>query len=167
MLAGVFTYRSVTPFSAVAGRDINGDAATTDYVPGTTRNVFIAATTRAELDLVNAWRAVNHLAPLALSADQLERVLRARPARQQAAVDWRRQEDRAEPQRVQRAEQDEPALQREHLGHHQRTGEQLRADSFGVPKAAGAFSSAGPAVHVLIGRRPVVRGWWLAPTTDR
>jgi len=47
---------------------------------------FNRGNNQAELDLVNAWRAVNHLAPLALSPDQLERVLRARPARQQAAA---------------------------------------------------------------------------------
>ena len=39
-VGGVFTRRSTMPFSAVAGIDLNGDAATTDYVPGTTRNVF-------------------------------------------------------------------------------------------------------------------------------
>ena len=38
-LGGVWTLRSTMPFSARAGRDLNGDGvATTDYVPGTTRN---------------------------------------------------------------------------------------------------------------------------------
>src|SRR5438105_3836705 len=67
MLAGVFTYRSVTPFSAVAGIDINGDSAVTDYVPGTARNVFNRGNNDAEMALVNAWRAVNRLAPLPAS----------------------------------------------------------------------------------------------------
>ena len=40
MLGGVFTARSTMPFSAMAGVDLNGDGNITDYVPGTTRNVF-------------------------------------------------------------------------------------------------------------------------------
>ena len=67
MLAGVFTYRSVTPFSAVSGIDINGDSAVTDYVPGTARNVFNRGNNDAEMALVNAWRALNRLAPLPAS----------------------------------------------------------------------------------------------------
>jgi hypothetical protein len=67
MLAGVFTYRSVTPFSAVAGIDINGDSAVTDYVPGTARNVFNRGSNDAEMAFVNAWRAINRLAPLPAS----------------------------------------------------------------------------------------------------
>jgi hypothetical protein len=67
MLAGVFTYRSVTPFSAVAGIDINGDSAVTDYVPGTARNVFNRGNNDAEMASVNAWRALNRLAPLPAS----------------------------------------------------------------------------------------------------
>src|SRR5262249_50105322 len=51
----------------VAGIDINGDSAVTDYVPGTTRNVFNRGNNQAELDLVNQWRALNHLAPIPLS----------------------------------------------------------------------------------------------------
>ena len=67
MLAEVFTYRSTMPFSAVAGLDLNGDSAITDYVPGTTRNVFNRGNNQADLDLVNAWRALNHLGPIPLS----------------------------------------------------------------------------------------------------
>jgi len=70
MLAGVFTYRSVTPFSAVAGIDINGDSAVTDYVPGTGRNVFNRGNNEADMAAVNAWRALNRLAPL--SASQID-----------------------------------------------------------------------------------------------
>jgi hypothetical protein len=70
MLATVFTYRSTMPFSAVAGIDINGDSATTDYVPGTTRNIFNRGSNDAAMAAVNAWRATNRLAPL--SASQLD-----------------------------------------------------------------------------------------------
>jgi hypothetical protein len=61
-LGGVWTIRSSMPFSARAGRDLNNDGATTDYVPGTTRN-----TGNRTLDLapVNAWRALNGLGPIA------------------------------------------------------------------------------------------------------
>lgn len=40
MLGAVWTLRSTMPFSARAGRDLNNDGVTTtDYVPGTTRNM--------------------------------------------------------------------------------------------------------------------------------
>jgi hypothetical protein len=65
MVAGVFTYRSTMPFSAVAGIDTNGDSAVSDYVPGTARNVFNRGNNDAEMALVNAWRAANRLAPIA------------------------------------------------------------------------------------------------------
>ena len=55
-LSGVFTARSTMPFSALAGIDLNGDANNTDYVPGTTRNVFNRGKAEA-LARVNAWRA--------------------------------------------------------------------------------------------------------------
>ena len=66
-LGAVWTIRSAMPFSALAGRDLDGDGATTDYVPGTTRNQG-----RRGLDvaLVNAWRAVNGLA--AVSENQFD-----------------------------------------------------------------------------------------------
>ena len=56
-LGGVFSYRSTMPFSAIAGVDINGDGNVTDYVPGTTRNVFNRGNDAAMLAAVNAWRA--------------------------------------------------------------------------------------------------------------
>ena len=68
-VGGVFTYRTTMPFSAVAGIDLNGDAAITDYVPGTTRNVFNRGNDTQALALVNAWRATNNLP--ALSASQI------------------------------------------------------------------------------------------------
>src|SRR5258706_3145207 len=69
-VGGVFTYRTTMPFSSVAGIDFNGDAATTDYVPGTTRNVFNRGSNAQEMALVNAWRATNNLP--ALPASQID-----------------------------------------------------------------------------------------------
>ena len=63
-LGAVFTYRSTLPFSAIAGVDLNGDAAVTDYVPGTTRNVFNRGNDAAELAIVNTYRATRGLAPI-------------------------------------------------------------------------------------------------------
>jgi len=63
-LGGVFTYRSTMPFSAVAGVDINGDGNVTDYVPGTSRNVFNRGDDAQALSFVNAWRAANGLAAI-------------------------------------------------------------------------------------------------------
>ena len=65
-LGGVWTLRSTMPFSAIAGRDLNGDALVTDYVPGTTRAIGTRDNERM-LEAVNAWRAVNGLRPLAAS----------------------------------------------------------------------------------------------------
>ena len=45
------------PFSALAGIDLNGDANNTDYVPGTTRNVFNRGDHAGAMAQVNAWRA--------------------------------------------------------------------------------------------------------------
>jgi hypothetical protein len=48
------------PFSARAGTDLNRDgAATTDFVPGTTRNVFNRGNNTTLLGIVNAYRAAN------------------------------------------------------------------------------------------------------------
>jgi hypothetical protein len=52
----VWTLRSGLPFSALAGRDINGDGFVTDYVPGTSRN---QGGRNLDLSAVNAWRALN------------------------------------------------------------------------------------------------------------
>ena len=59
-LGAVWTLRSKMPFSALAGLDLNGDGSVTDFVPGTSRNVF-------DLALVNAWRAQNRLGPVSAS----------------------------------------------------------------------------------------------------
>jgi hypothetical protein len=58
------------PFSARAGRDLNGDGnSSTDYVPGTTRNIGNRENARM-LELVNAWRAQNGRTPI--SPEQLD-----------------------------------------------------------------------------------------------
>jgi len=66
-LGVIFGVRSTMPFSAIAGVDINGDANVTDYVPGTTRNVFNRGKDTEMLALVNAYRAANNLPALPLS----------------------------------------------------------------------------------------------------
>lgn len=66
-VGGVWTLRSSMPFSARAGRDLNSDGATTDYVPGTTRN---QGNRGLDLGAVNAWRAANALG--AVPASQID-----------------------------------------------------------------------------------------------
>jgi hypothetical protein len=63
---GVWTARSAMPFSPLAGRDLNNDGATTDLVPGTSRN---SGQRDLNLTAVNAYRALNGLGPI--SASQL------------------------------------------------------------------------------------------------
>jgi carboxypeptidase family protein/TonB-dependent receptor-like protein len=65
-LGGVWTLRSTMPFSAIAGRDLNGDALVTDYVPGTTRAIGTRDNARI-VEAVNAWRVVNGLGPIGAS----------------------------------------------------------------------------------------------------
>jgi hypothetical protein len=67
VLGGVWSYRSSRPFGARAGIDLNRDGAVTDYVPGTTRNVFNRGDDDTYLALVNAWRTQNGRAPIAAS----------------------------------------------------------------------------------------------------
>src|SRR5262249_14783987 len=59
-----FSAPSTMPFSALPGVDINGDAAVTDYVPGTTRNVFNRGNNAEQLAVVNAYRASVNLGPI-------------------------------------------------------------------------------------------------------
>ncbi len=61
-VGAVWTLRTETPFSAIAGRDLNSDGANTDYVPGTHKG---QGNRGLDLGLVNAWRAQNSLAPIA------------------------------------------------------------------------------------------------------
>jgi hypothetical protein len=59
----VWTLRTSAPFSARAGRDLNGDGATSDFVPGTTKGMG-NRDNDAMLAAVNAYRAANALAPI-------------------------------------------------------------------------------------------------------
>ena len=60
-LGMVWTLRSTAPFSARAGRDLNGDGANTDFVPGTHKG---QGNRDLDVALVNAWRAQNGFAPV-------------------------------------------------------------------------------------------------------
>jgi hypothetical protein len=65
ILGMVWTLRSTAPFSARAGRDLNGDGATTDFVPGTIKGEG-NRDNDAMMKAVNAYRAANALAPVTL-----------------------------------------------------------------------------------------------------
>jgi hypothetical protein len=67
VFGAVFTARSTMPFSAIAGVDLNGDANITDYVPGTTRNVFNRGNDAEMMAKVNAYRPTAGLAALPVS----------------------------------------------------------------------------------------------------
>src|SRR6266850_919571 len=76
-LGAVWNYRSTRPFTAVAGTDLNRDGAVTDYVPGTTRDVFNRGDNVKYLALVNASRAQSGRAPIEesqLMTDEFKRV---------------------------------------------------------------------------------------------
>ncbi|MBI4888755.1 MAG: TonB-dependent receptor [Acidobacteria bacterium] len=76
-VGAVWNYRSSRPFGARAGVDSNRDGAVTDYVPGTSRNVFNRGDDAKYLALVNTWRAQNGRAPISASqlmTDEFKRV---------------------------------------------------------------------------------------------
>jgi hypothetical protein len=76
VLGVVWSYRSSRPFGARAGLDLNRDGAVTDYVPGTTRDVFNRGEDAKYLALVNAWRTQNGRAAIAesqLMTDEFQR----------------------------------------------------------------------------------------------
>jgi hypothetical protein len=60
-VGAVWTARSQLPWSALAGRDLNGDTFNTDLVPGTTRN---SGGRNLNLAALNAYRVANGLAPV-------------------------------------------------------------------------------------------------------
>lgn len=62
-LGAVWTLRSTMPFSALAGTDLNGDGAVTDYVPGTTNDQGNRGNA-SFLSAVNAYRATRGLAAI-------------------------------------------------------------------------------------------------------
>jgi hypothetical protein len=70
-LGVVWTGRSPLPWSATAGRDLNRDGFNTDLVPGTTRN---SGSRDLDLAAVNAWRALNGLAPVTESQIDSSRI---------------------------------------------------------------------------------------------
>jgi len=61
-LGVLYTYRTQLPWSATAGRDLNGDTFNTDLVPGTTRN---SGSRDLNLGAVNSYRLANGLAAVA------------------------------------------------------------------------------------------------------
>ncbi len=61
-LGTVWTLRSQLPWTATAGRDVNGDGFNTDLVPGTTRN---SGSRDLDLAAVNTWRVANGRAAVA------------------------------------------------------------------------------------------------------
>jgi hypothetical protein len=61
-LGALWTVRTQLPWSATAGRDLNGDTFNTDLVPGTTRN---SGSRNLNLEAVNAYRVANGLAAIA------------------------------------------------------------------------------------------------------
>lgn len=63
----LWTVRSQLPWSATAGRDLNGDGFNTDLVPGLSRNT---GSRNLDLNAVNVWRAANARAPI--SEDQID-----------------------------------------------------------------------------------------------
>lgn len=63
-IGALYTYRTQLPWSATAGRDLNGDTFNTDLVPGTTRN---SGSRNLNLDAVNAYRLANGFATVAAS----------------------------------------------------------------------------------------------------
>jgi hypothetical protein len=58
----LYSYRSQLPWSATAGRDLNGDTFNTDLVPGTTRN---SGSRDLNLAAVNTYRQANGLSTIA------------------------------------------------------------------------------------------------------
>ena len=65
-LGAVWTIRSSMPFEAIAGKDLNGDGVVNDFVPGTYRGMG-NTDTAGLLTAVNAWRALQGLAPIPAS----------------------------------------------------------------------------------------------------
>ncbi len=66
----IYTLKSSLPFSALAGKDLNGDGVNNDYVPGTGNDQGNRA---LNLAAVNAWRAQNGVGPISASQIQSSR----------------------------------------------------------------------------------------------
>ncbi len=67
----IWSLRSQLPWSATAGRDLNGDGFGSDLVPGTTRN---AGARTLSLETVNAYRALNGREPISESQIDSSRI---------------------------------------------------------------------------------------------
>jgi len=65
IIGAVWTLRTSAAFSARAGKDLNGDGATSDYVPGTTKGEG-NRDNASMMVAVNAYRALNGLGPITL-----------------------------------------------------------------------------------------------------
>ena len=70
-VGALWSYRTELPWSAGAGRDLNGDGFTSDLVPGTTRN---SGSRDLNLDAVNVYRASLNLAPIDASTIDSSRI---------------------------------------------------------------------------------------------
>ena len=70
-LGAIWSWRSELPWSATAGRDLNGDGFNSDLVPGTTRN---AGSRTLDLATVNAYRASQGLSPIDASQIDSSRI---------------------------------------------------------------------------------------------
>ena len=70
-VGALWSYRTELPWSAGAGRDLNGDGFTSDLVPGTTRN---SGSRELNLDAVNVYRASLNLAPIDASTIDSSRI---------------------------------------------------------------------------------------------
>ena len=66
LVSGIVSYQSSLPFEITAGRDLNADGVITDRVPGLTYEQGCRADNA--LDLTNAYRATNKLAPVSAIA---------------------------------------------------------------------------------------------------
>lgn len=70
-LGAIWSWRSELPWSATAGRDLNGDGFNSDLVPGTTRN---AGSRTLDLATVTAYRASQGLSPIDASQIDSSRI---------------------------------------------------------------------------------------------
>ena len=86
IIGTIFNFRTTTPFSARAGVDLNGDGvSTTDYVPGTTKNMG-NRDNAAMMAAVNAYRATLNLPALPESQIDKNTLLRACDVRVSKAI---------------------------------------------------------------------------------
>ncbi len=155
-LSAVWTLRSSLPFSAQAGRDLNNDGFTTDYVPGTTKN---QGNRNLDLSLVNAWRGAERPQANRRQPDRRDTLQPpGRPAEQGHRA-RQQPEARADRPGVQPARHGQPRWNR-HLSGHQRAVRLVRARPLGPAAAAGGARSSNRFLTARSGRftgRPLRR----------